>query len=158
MGIMKPIWHPAPHWYMVRRIRYFPLCPPCAESSISLWMIRKLYQNPFVHNPRRLADVGKFCDVYNSYSLGLTSYFSTEGTHQILDERNAIYGKPLLSHEIGIHGTWIDLALEERYKGTRIGDTELFSSVRRHLADKGILDRSNLYYRNSCAWQQILRI
>lgn len=112
---------------------------------------------PFEHNPRRLADVGKFCDVYNSYSLGLTSYFSVSGTHQILDERNAIYGKPLLSHEIGIHGTWIDLSLEERYKGTRIGDTELFSSVRRHLEDKGVLGQSNLYYRNSCAWQQILR-
>ena len=79
----------------------------------------EIISEPFVHNPRRLADVGKFCDVYNSYSLGLTSYFSTEGTHQILDERNAIYGKPLLSHEIGIHGTWIDLALEERYKEFR---------------------------------------
>ena len=112
---------------------------------------------PFRHNPRRLSDVGEYCDLYNSYSNALTSYSSASGTRDVLDTRNAVYGKPLLSHEIGIHGTWIDLALEDRYKGTRMGDTELFSSVRRHLEDKGLLDRSNLYYRNSCAWQQILR-
>ena len=112
---------------------------------------------PFRHNPARLGAVGKYCDVYNSYSLGMTSYFSASGTQKVLDERNAIYGKPLLSHEICIQGTWIDLSLEERYNGTRIGDTELFSSVRRHLENKGMLEKSNLYYRNSAAWQQILR-
>ena len=112
---------------------------------------------PFRHNPRRLADVGQFCDEYNSYSNALTSYTSASGTQKVLDERNAVYGKPLLSHEIGIHGTYIDLSLEERYKGSRIGDTELFSSVRRHLEDRGLLDRANLYYRNSAAWQRILR-
>lgn len=112
---------------------------------------------PFRHNPKRLERVGKYCDVYNSYSNALTSYASASGTQKVLDERNAVYGKPLLSHEIGIHGTWIDLALEERYKGSRIGDTEFMSSVRRHLEDKGLLEKSNLYYRNSSAWQQILR-
>ena len=112
---------------------------------------------PFRHHPRRLREISEFCDLYNSYSLGLTSYFSASGTHEVLDERNAVYGKPLLSHEIGIHGTYIDLSLEERYRGTRIGDTEFMSSVRRHLEDKGLSDRANLYYRNSAAWQQILR-
>lgn len=112
---------------------------------------------PFQHNPGRLAELGEFCDLYNSYSLGLTSYFSASGDPKVLDERNAVYGKPLLTHEIGIHGTYADLSLEERYRGTRVGDTELFSSVRRHLADKGLLDRANLYYRNSAAWQQIIR-
>ena len=114
-------------------------------------------EEPFCYNPRRLNELEKFCDLYNSYSLGLTSYFSASGTHEVLDERNAVYKKPLLSHEIGIHGTYIDLSLEERYKGTRIGDTEFMSSVRRHLENKGLLDRANLYYRNSAAWQQILR-
>ncbi len=112
---------------------------------------------PFKYNPRRLGDVGEFCDLYNSYSLGLTSYSSAAGTPKVLDERNAVYGKPLLSHEICIHGTYIDLSLEERYRGTRIGDTEFMSSVRRHLADKGLTDRANLYYRNSAQWQRILR-
>ena len=112
---------------------------------------------PFLHNPKRLATVGEYSDLYNSYSLGLTSYESASGDHEVLDQRNAIYGKPLLSHEICIHGTYIDLSLEERYRGLRIGDTEFMSSVRRHLADKGLLDRANLYYRNSAAWQQLLR-
>ena len=67
---------------------------------------------PFRHNPGRLASVGNYCDLYNSYSNALTSYASASGTRKVLDERNAVYGKPLLSHEIGIHGTWIDLALE----------------------------------------------
>jgi hypothetical protein len=112
---------------------------------------------PFQHNPKRLATVGEYSDLYNSYSLGLTSYESASGDHKVLDQRNAVYRKPLLSHEICIHGTYIDLSLEERYRGLRIGDTEFMSSVRRHLADKGLLDRANLYYRNSAAWQQLLR-
>ena len=112
---------------------------------------------PFKHNPERLARVGEYSDVYNSYSLGLTSYSSASGRQKILDCRNAIYGKPLLSHEICIQGTYIDLSLEERYKGTRIGETEFMSSVRTHLADQGLLDRADLYYRNSAAWQRLLR-
>ena len=112
---------------------------------------------PFQYNPERLAGIARFCDLYNSYSLGLTSYFSVAGRADVLDRRNAVYGKPLLSHEIGIHGTYIDLSLEERYRGTRIGDTEFMSSVRRHLEDKGLIDRANLYFRNSAAWQRILR-
>jgi len=112
---------------------------------------------PFIYNPRRLAAVGEYCDVYNSFSNRLTSYSSASGSRDILDKRNAVYGKPLLSHEICIHGTYINLSLEDRYKGTRIGDTEFMSSVRRHLGEKGLLDRANTYYRNSAAWQRILR-
>lgn len=114
-------------------------------------------ETPFRYNPQRLAAVGAYCDLYNSYSNALTSYSSAKGTQSALDTRNAVYGKPLLSHEICIHGTYIDLSLMDRYAGSRIGDTELFSSVRRHLAEKGLLNRANLYYRNSAAWQQILR-
>ena len=134
--------------------------PMSAMRGIEYFFVepdRKLMHQPFTHDPKRLETVGQFCDVYNSYSLGLTSYFSADGSQPILDERNRIYGKPLLSHEIGIHGTYIDLSLEERYKGSRIGDTELISSVRRHLADKGLLHRANTYFRNSCAWQGLLR-
>ncbi len=112
---------------------------------------------PFSHNPKRLATLGEFCDVYNSYSLRLTSYESQTGNHTCLNERNAVYGKPLLSHEICIHGTYQDLSLKDRYRGSRIGDTELFTSVERHLEEKGLLDRAPLYYRNSVAWQMLLR-
>ena len=112
---------------------------------------------PFEHNAERLKRIGAYCDLYNSYSLGLTSYDSSLGTRKVLDERNAIYGKPLLSHEICIQGTYIDLSLEERYQGTRIGKTRFMSSVRTHLADKGLLDRAELYYANSVKWQSLLR-
>lgn len=112
---------------------------------------------PFRYNPTRLAEVGQFCDVYNSYSNALTSYASTDGTQQVLDRRNAVYGKPLLSHEICIHGTYADLSLEERYRGSRIGQTPFLSSVREHLAKVGLLERAPLYYRNSAAWQRLLR-
>ncbi len=114
-------------------------------------------QTPFRHDPERLAALGEFCDVYNSYSLGATSYYSDTGDARVLDTRNAVYGKPLLSHEICIHGTYADLSLKDRYKGTRIGDTELFTSVERHLAEKGLLDRAPTYYRNSVGWQSLLR-
>jgi len=114
-------------------------------------------ETPFPHNPKRLNALNEFCDVYNNYSHGLTSYYSDKGDPALLDSRNSIYGKPLLSHEICIGGTYIDLSLKDRYRGSRIGDTELFSSVERHLAQKGLLDRANLYYRNSANWQRVLR-
>lgn len=114
-------------------------------------------QEPFEHNPERLARISPYCDLYNSYSLGLTSYESNSGTHQVLDRNNAVYGKPLLSHEICIQGTYIDLSLEERYKDTRIGKTRFMSSVRTHLADRGLLDKADTYYINSAKWQSLLR-
>lgn len=114
-------------------------------------------EQPFTHNPQRLSRISDYCDLYNSYSLGLTSYDSSRGTPEVLDARNKIYGKPLLSHEICILGTYIDLSLEERYKDTRIGKTQFMSSVRTHLAEQGLLDRADTYYKNSVKWQSLLR-
>ena len=114
-------------------------------------------EEPFPHNPKRLAVLGEFCDVYNSYSRGGTSYRSDGGTADYLEKCNQIYGKPLLSHEICINGTYIDLSLASRYEGTRIGDTELFSSVEKHLRDKGLLSRAPVYYKNSVEWQRRIR-
>lgn len=112
---------------------------------------------PFEHNPQRLARISPDCDLYNSYSLGLTSYDSSFGTQSVLDQRNAVYGKPLLSHEICIQGTYIDLSLEKRYEGTRIGKTQFMSSVKTHLAQQGLLDKADTYYHNSVKWQSLLR-
>jgi len=114
-------------------------------------------EEPMKHNPKRLSMLSEFCDIYNSYSLGLTSYDSVSGEYKTLDKRNSIYKKPLLTHEICIQGTYCDLSLNDRYRGSRIGDTELLSSVERHLADKGLLDKANLYYKNSAAWQRVIR-
>ncbi len=112
---------------------------------------------PFPHNPTRLATISEFCDVYNSYPNGQLSYFHASADPANIDRCNTIYKKPLLSHEICINGTYCDLSLEERYKGTRIGETALYSSVRTHLDKKGILHRAPLYYRNSSEWQRRLR-
>lgn len=112
---------------------------------------------PFTHNPKRLKALSEFCDLYNPVSLSLASYTSCEGTHEVLDARNVIYKKPILSHEICIHGTYIDLSLKDRYRGTVMGDTEFMSSVEKHLADKGLLDRGPLYYQQSVKWQKMLR-
>ena len=114
-------------------------------------------EKPFPHNPKRLAVLSEFCDVYNTYSLGQTSYESTDGDARLIDERNSVYDKPLLSHEICIQGTYCDLDIARRYRGFRIGDTELFSSVERHLDDKGLLSRAPLYYKTSCALQRDVR-
>ena len=112
---------------------------------------------PITHNPERLAKLSEFADMYNSYSLGLLSYESTDGDPSLLDERNSIYKKPILSHEICIQGTYQDLSLKDRYKGTRIGDTEFITSVEAHLDSVGLLDKAPLYYKNSAAWQRVIR-
>ena len=114
-------------------------------------------EKPFLHNPRRLAMLSKICDFYNSYSLGSLSYSSETADYKVLNERHSVYDRPILSHEIGINGTYVDLSLKDRYKGTRIGETELFSSVEKHLTDKGLIDRAPIYYANSSEWQRRLR-
>ena len=40
-------------------------------------------EEPFTHNPKRLAALSEFCDAYNSYSLGLTSYNSASGDRRL---------------------------------------------------------------------------
>jgi len=117
----------------------------------------ELVETPFVHNPRRFREVGAFADLYNSYTLGHNSYFSLTAEPETIDSWSEVYGKPRLSHEIGIHGTYTDLSLQDRYRGTRIGQTEMFSSIEKHLQAKGILHRAPLYFQNSCQWQRRLR-
>ena len=131
--------------------------PMSAMRGIEYVLSGDIVDLPFPHNPGRIEAIEEFCDLFNTYSRGGTSYRSDGGVPAYLDECNKVYHKPLLSHEICIQGTYIDLSLEDRYRTSRIGDTELFSSVRRHLLDKGLLDRAPVYYKNSAAWQQILR-
>lgn len=112
---------------------------------------------PFRHNPGRLARLRECSDVFSSYALGLLSYDSDKADPALIDSWADLYKRPRLSHEICIHGTYIDLDMENRYEGTRIGESELYSSVRRILREAGLLHRAPLYYRNSCRWQQMLR-
>lgn len=112
---------------------------------------------PFKHHPRRLQTVGSFSDVYCSYPNGVHSYISTNGDPAEVDENSKVYNKPRLSHEICIDGTYTDLSLKDRYKGLRVGNTEMFTSLERHLAEKGVLSKAPLYFKNSSEWQRRIR-
>lgn len=109
---------------------------------------------PFRHCPRRIAIAGEFCDLYSSYARGLLSYFSLDADVDTIDRWSSIYNKPRVSHEICIDGTYTDLSLKDRYKNSRIGKTDMFSSIERHLEEKGLLKNAPLYFINSCEWQR----
>lgn len=115
-----------------------------------------LYE-PFKHNPRRFKIANEFCDLYNSYTLNRNSYSSLSCDPDEIDSWSTVYQKPRLSHEICISGTFTDLSLKDRYKNTRIGKTEMFSSLERHLTEEGVIDRVPLYFKNSSEWQRRVR-
>ncbi len=106
---------------------------------------------PYPHNHKRLDLLKKFSDVFGSFNWGMLSYTTLQGDWQELDKRLIPYERPCLSHEIGIHGTCLDLDLEHRYVGTRIG-TDLYAAMRRNLERQGLLHNARLYYRNSSLW------
>ena len=118
---------------------------------------KKLLDTPFKHHPERFEKLGKFSDMYSSYANGLLSYFSLDGEAKELDEWSKVYNKPRVSHEICIDGTYTDLSLKDRYKGLRVGKTEMFSSIERHLEEKGVLQKAPLYFKNSSEWQRRMR-
>ena len=116
-----------------------------------------LLDKPMTHNPRKFEIANKFCDLYNPGSTGLHSYISLSCDYKVVDSWSEVYEKPRLSHEICINGTFADLSLKDRYNGTRIGKTDMFGSIERHLADVGVLDKAPLYFKNSCEWQRRVR-
>ena len=117
-------------------------------------------QKPFAHNPERIARLSEYSDFYTSYQLGATSYFSlNKGSPAVLDAWGDVYcGKPRTSHEICIDSSYIDLGLEKSYpRNSPILKTGLFSEPRRLLKEKGLLDRADTYFRNSCEWMWRIR-
>lgn len=113
-------------------------------------------QEPYLHNPRRLERLKTFSDCIGQFAWGLHSYRSTDSNPTLIDDRLGSYERPCLSHEICIHGSYMDLDLEHRYQGTRIG-TQLYAAVREHLRERGLEHRAGEYYVNSCAWMRRLR-
>ena len=115
---------------------------------------------PFPHNAERMARLAPFCDMFTSYQLGLTSYESlNRGSSADLDAWGDAYGgKPRTSHEICIDGSYVDFSLEKMYPpDSPILKTGLFSEPCRVLAEKGLLDRADVYFRNSCEWMRRIR-
>ena len=60
------------------------------------------------------------------------------------------YERPILAHESGIIGTYIDLSLESRYTGTMPAD--LYRAAREYVTAAGRLDMAPTYYENSARW------
>jgi len=112
--------------------------------------------DPYPHNPRRLERLKEFSDVFGQYTWGHLSYDCHLANPERIDGRLAAYERPCLSHENGIIGNYLNIDLEHRYEGTRIG-AEIFSNLRRQLAQADMLDRASLYYHCSCATQRTIR-
>ncbi len=115
---------------------------------------------PFRHNAERMARIAPFCDMFTSYQLGLTSYESlNKGTSADLDAwGDAYHGKPRTSHEICIDSSYVDFGLEKLYPpDSPILKVGIFSEPRRMLKEKGIYDRADTYFRNSCEWMWRIR-
>ena len=115
-----------------------------------------LAMEPMPHNPRRLAALKEFADVFAPYTWGMLSYGSTRGEWRVIEERLKLYERPCLAHEICIHGSYINLDLERRYEGTRIGPA-LFAAARGNISRAGLLPNAARYFRASCAWMRMLR-
>ena len=115
-------------------------------------------KEPFEHNKRRIKNAVQFSDMFSSYATGAHSYLSLDCNVKEIDDRNEIYhNKPRVSHEICIDGTYTDLSLKNRYKGKRVGKTDMFDSIERHLESKGMLEKAPLYFKNSSEWQRRVR-
>ena len=112
---------------------------------------------PFKHHPKRFEVLSNFSDMYSSYTNGHHSYFSYDCDAKKMDEWSVVYNKPRVSHEICIDGTYTDLSLKGRYEGTRVGKTDMFASLERHLESKGLLEKAPLYFKNSSEWQRRIR-
>ena len=115
---------------------------------------------PFFHNPKRMARLTAYCDLFTSYQLGSTSYYSMKSSDPAeLDAWGDAYlGKPRLSHEICIDGSYADLSLESMYgPESPILKTGIFSGIRRQLQDRGLIGRADSYFRNSCEWMRRVR-
>lgn len=115
-------------------------------------------EKPFKHHPGRFETASKFCDMYSSYANGRFSYDSLMGADAEESDRwSDIYQKPRVSHEICIDGTYTDLSLKCRYENTRVGKTEMFTSLEKHLKEKGLLKKAPTFFKNSSEWQRRIR-
>ncbi|MCQ2393247.1 MAG: hypothetical protein MJ249_03080 [Kiritimatiellae bacterium] len=120
----------------------------------------EIVKTPFAHNPKRMARVAQYSDLFNSYQLGLTSYDSLNSAGpSTLDAWGDVYcGKPRLSHEISIDGTFVDFSTEKLYPAdSPILATGMFQGLRRHLLEKGEYAKADLYFRNSSEWMRRIR-
>lgn len=111
-------------------------------------------KEPYEHNAIMLENMRKYSDVFAT-GVWVFSYHSLYPDVDMINKRLSIYKRPCLIHEAGIFDTYLNLDLEKRYEGTRIGK-ELFSAVRKYAEEMGVLDMTPTYYHNSCRWMKLL--
>lgn len=114
-------------------------------------------EKPLRYHRGRMEKLGEFSDLYSSYTNGNHSYFSLDCDYKKVDSWSEAYKKPRISHEICIDGTYANLSLKDRYRGTRVGNTDMFESLERQLEKKGLLKKAPLYFINSAQWQRRIR-
>jgi hypothetical protein len=107
---------------------------------------------PVPHNALKLAKLREYSDVF-APAVFVFSYGSLFNNYGNIEDKLSIYKKPCLIHEMGIFDSYLNLDLEKRYEGTRIGP-DLFSAARKHMKEMGVLGNAPLYYRNSCKWMR----
>ena len=115
---------------------------------------------PFLHVPSRMARLAAYSDYFTSYQLGVVSYDSLNGASAATIDAwgDAYCGKPRTMHETCIDGSFCDITLEKDYpKDSPITKEGVFSEVRRHLTERGLLDRAPAYVRNSGEWMRRIR-
>ena len=128
----------------------------CRTSDSNDSFGEHVIDEPFRHNPVRLKEVESFSDVLGAYAHSQLSYDSIYGDYRNVEKQLTAYTRPCLSHEIGIIGTYLDIALEKRYEKLRIG-SDMFRITRESLEEKGLLDRAADYYIYSCKMHRLVR-
>lgn len=109
-------------------------------------------KEPYPHNAEKLKRLDGFSDVYAPHG-SIFSYHSLATDQEQMETRLSVISKPGLMHEVCIVDSFLNLDLEHRYEGTRIG-TDLFAAARRYLRKKGMLENAGRYYQNSCRWMK----
>ncbi|WP_159887318.1 glycoside hydrolase family 2 protein [Paenibacillus puerhi] len=107
-------------------------------------------EEPYPHNAAKLKRLDTFSDVYAPHG-SIFSYHSLATDDALMERRLAMLQRPSLMHEVGINDSYLNLDLEHRYVGTRIGP-ELFTAARAYLKEMGVLKHAPVYYQNSCRW------
>ena len=116
----------------------------------------KVLGEPFWHHSDRMRRLAACSDVIGQYPEGMLSYMCPgRTTWRDVDVRAPVYARPMLSHEVGMKGTYLDLRNEKRYR--HLFPPVYYQRTRRQLEQAGLLHKAEIYYRLSCRVQQVVR-
>ena len=111
-------------------------------------------KEPSQYHSKLLERMTKSADVFSPMSLGLKGNALKENWKKF-EQEYAVFQRPIIPHETGIIGSYLDLSLENSYTGTNLKN--LFSCVRDNLKATGRLHMAQRYYENSARLQSLIR-